>query len=83
MPVVWNSENTTKLLLMIIQNHFSGSPDYDRLAREWGSEVSSASLKIQFCKMRRDGIKNGRIAKNTKSPLKKKEVDVKAIIDSD
>ena len=83
MPVVWNSENTTKLLLMIIQYHFSGSPDYDRLAREWGSEVSSASLKIQFCKMRRDGIKNGRITKNTKSPLKKKEVNVKAMIDSD
>jgi hypothetical protein len=84
MPVVWNSENTTKLLLMIIQNHFSGSPDYDRLSREWGSEVSSASLKIQFCKMRREGVKNGRITKNAKSPVKKKAVDVKEeMIDSD
>lgn len=82
MPVVWNSENTTKLLLMVIKNHFSGSPDYDRLAREWGSEVSSASLKIQFCKMRREGIKNGRITKNTKSPVKKELIVKEEMIDS-
>jgi hypothetical protein len=68
--VTWNAENNVKLLLMIIQNHFSGVPDYERLAREWGSEVSVASLKIQFCKMRREGIKgvgatqSGRIVKN-------------------
>jgi hypothetical protein len=55
--VTWNSENNVKLLLMIIQNHFHGSPDYELLAREWGSEVSVASLKIQFCKIRRQGIK--------------------------
>ena len=53
---------------MIIQNHFPGAPDYDRLSKEWGSEVSVASLKIQFCKMRREGIKGagtqgGRIVK--------------------
>jgi hypothetical protein len=67
--VTWNAENNVKLL-MIIQNHFSGVPDYERLAREWGSEVSVASLQIQFCKMRREGIKGvgatqrGRIVKN-------------------
>lgn len=77
MPVVWNSENTTKLLLMIIQNHFSGTPDYHRLAQEWGSEVSVASLKIQFCKMRRAGVKNGRITKSTSSTMKKRGGKVK------
>ena len=68
MPVIWNAENTTKLLLMIIQNHFTGTPDYERLAREWGSDVTVASLRIQFCKMRREG---GRVTKNAKVPMMK------------
>jgi len=55
--VTWNSENNVKLLLMVIQNHFHGSPDYEWLAREWDSEVTVASLRIQFCKLRREGVK--------------------------
>ena len=67
MPIVWNSENTSKLLLMVIQNDFTGTPNYERLAREWGSEVSVASLRIKFCKLKRDGVKKGRIAKYPKT----------------
>ena len=74
MPIVWNAENTTKLLLKIIQNHYIGTPDYDRLAREWGSDVSPASLKIQFCKMRREAVKEGRISKTPKSGSRVKKV---------
>lgn len=66
MPVVWNAENNSKLLLMVIQNHFTGTPDYERLAREWGSDVTVASLRVQFCKLRRDGVKKRRVVKNTK-----------------
>jgi hypothetical protein len=76
MPVVWNSENTMKLLLMIIQNHYAGTPDYERLAREWGPEVSATSLKTQFYRIRGRN-KNGRITKGTSPPVKKQDVKVK------
>ena len=65
-----------KLLLMIIQNHYSGTPDFDRLAREWGPEVSAVSLRVQFYRTKGRN-KNGRITKGTIPPVKKESGKVK------
>ena len=63
MKIFWTPENNQKLLLMVIQNHFAGAPNYQRLVQEWGSEISEAAIRIQFNKLRREGATNGRITK--------------------
>lgn len=63
MKIFWTPENNQKLLLMVIQNHYTGAPNYQRLVQEWGSEITEAAIRIQFNKLRREGVKNGRITK--------------------
>jgi hypothetical protein len=80
MSKTWTDEKITRMLLIIIKRHYSGTPDFEYVAAQLG--VTKDAVRIRFNAMRREvsipDIAEGLATPPSSPPRKRKAKDLQA-----
>jgi hypothetical protein len=80
MSKTWTDEKITRMLLIIIKRHYSGTPDFEYVAAQLG--VTKDAVRIRFNAMRREvsipDIADGLATPPSSPPRKRKVKGVQA-----